>query len=456
MLAMTCLVLAGLCGAFYLGRSSNAPATERSGPHNWPVVNANDASSNLDAAAQMPMGTVPVDRACRVREQLRQLNLSGDNLLPSVCRLARWLEQADEEDLSVALVDGESVVGKKVAETMVPLIFLRWGEIDRVGAMDAMTVYYQSQEGRGEDVINALEPFFNKWAEEDPRAAIDALLGLELPQGTYRPSYAVFSTINERDPHLAATMCLELAKSTDPTRRDFGEMEYHNIMMRLVETDGLERTLIWAQQQPDLSLGTQLLTELTKALLDRKQDKEAVQAFAALRDSTAPSDPDFVKDLSAAMARVDPVRARSWVLTLPSGAARGTGVLAMAQQISEKQSVPQALAWLQGCGSQTDFDGAYEELAKGWPASDPAGKYRCAQGITDPVLRSWLKYQAGFELMQADEPTAVQVLPIGMSVKIKQMQDMMVSYQEEVIALFPGTKASFTVTPQPGIPADEP
>ena len=139
LVGLLCAGIASLSGAFIAGRVSHHTELQASEAGIEEVSQsseqANGSPLERSSAAQFVDRTV--DRRIGVREQLRQLNLSGDNLLPSVCRLAQWLEQADEDDLSVALVDGESVVGKKVADTMVQLIFLRWGEIDRQGALAA-------------------------------------------------------------------------------------------------------------------------------------------------------------------------------------------------------------------------------------------------------------------------------------------------------------------------------
>lgn len=462
------LGLAGLTGAFALGRAS---VEWRSGPGVAPA----EVRENAVVAARPSLGSAPVvgaraelaptvdasqeARVDRVRASLRALNLSKHNLLPSVCRMARWLECADEEALEVALVEGESLVGRKAAETLIPLVFLRWGEIDRDGALDAMSVYYRNRPSeKGGSPYDEITPFFSQWAETDPRAALEALFTVDLPEGMARPQRSVLGEIVERDPHLAATLSVELATSDDKSRQRVGRGAFYSAMMSLRKADGLEQALAWANQQPSSDLRNDLVATLTTGLLDSGEDAEALATYAALGSAPISTDPELLGRVAGAMVRVDPVRAQSWVQSLPSGTARESAVTTMTAQITEKQSAAQALAWLQGCGSQADFDSAYQAISESWPADDPSGKYRCVQAIADPVQRSWRKYDAAFAWMRVDEAAATQALPGGMITKIKQAQSLGGAYRDAMQELFPGAQAqaSFTITPQGSVAADEP
>jgi len=460
------LGLAGLTGAFALGRAS---VEWRSGPGTAPA----EVRGNAGAAARPSLGSAPVvgpraepapiveasqeARVDRVRASLKALNLSKHALLPSVCRMAQWLEAADEEALEVALVEGESIVGRKAAETLIPLVFVRWGEIDRAGALEAMSVYYRNRPSEKDgSPYDEITPFFSQWAETDPRAALEALFTVDLPEGMARPQRSVLDEIGERDPHLAATLSVELATSAEKSRQRVGRGAFYSAMMGLRKADGLEQALAWANQQPSPDLRNDLIATLTTGLLDSGEEAEALAAYTALGSAPISTDPEFFGRVAGAMVRVDPVRAQSWVQSLPSGTARASAVATMTAQITEKQSAAQALAWLQGCGSQADFDNAYQAISKSWPEDDPAGKYRCVQAIADPVLRSWRKYDVAFAWLQADEAAATQALPGGMITKLKQAQSVGGAYRDAMQALFPGVEASFTITPQAGVAADEP
>jgi hypothetical protein len=391
-----------------------------------------------------------------VGEELRALKLSKHDFLPSVCRLAKWLENADEDALGVALVEGESIVGAEATETLIPLIFLRWGEIDRVGALDAMSVYYHNRpDGEGGSPYQEITPFFSQWAREDPRAAMEALFTVDLPEDMMRPMHTVFDEICERDPHLAGRMVVELAASTDEKRREVSVSGFKSVMMELRKVDGTTQALAWAAQQVDPYVRENLISAFTSGLLDCGEDADALLAYRALGSAPITTDLPFVKKVAEAMGRIDSVQARTWVQSLSDGPVRKMAALAIAAQITEKQSAAEALGWLEACGKQAEFDSAYQSLAEGWPAGDPAGKYRCAQGITDRVQRSWLKYQVGFDWLRSDPAAATQALPSGMIAKLRQVTDLASAYRAEMAELFPGTDAVFSINPQAGVAAEE-
>ena len=226
-------------------------------------------------------------------------------------------------------------------------------------------------------------------------------------------------------------------------------------MLALRETDGTERALAWAAQQVDPDVRENLISSLTAGLMDSGADAEAVLAYTALGSAPITTDPVFMARVAGSMGRADLARARSWVPTLQAGYGRAVAAVAIAGQIAEKQSAAQALEWLQGCGSQADYDSAYQTLAGAWPADDPAGKFRCAQGISDPVQRSWTKYQVGFEWMRRDEAAAVQALPRGMAAKLTQVMAIAAANREEVAELFPGVDAVLNLNAQFDVPQVE-
>ena len=109
------LFLAGICVSFALGRASvRSGRATQAGPELQTGVAAFRGS--LPAVKQPAAPSAPTSkeaRTNRVREDLRGLRLSHDNRLRGMCGLARWLDQANAEDLRMALSEGDSVLGQR-------------------------------------------------------------------------------------------------------------------------------------------------------------------------------------------------------------------------------------------------------------------------------------------------------------------------------------------------------
>lgn len=342
-----------------------------------------EAAKEEAAAERTPDALEILEQALREEDpvkRLRGLLAALDNLTPeNVEQVARMLENTPEAGYEGRLLG--FLVGK-------------WASFDPEGAL--AYAHDSGDERRG---LWLTMSALRSWAETDHSAALDWVQGQELGEraGFYIPG--IINGWAARDPQGATQYVLA--------------MEDERLQRRAME--GIARELAGKPADAIVALLNQIPTDqdrtnLSAALasqMGRTNPELGVELFSLL-------DPQFssqqaLRNFVSSWAMTNPQEASDWVLKLPEGQAKATGIAQVVGQWAERNPVA-AGEWLNQMPSSPDLDPAVANYASRVVRTDPAMALSWAQTITNPEMRNEVMVELASRWVVRDRESALQLM----------------------------------------------
>lgn len=245
-------------------------------------------------------------------------------------------------------------------------------------------------------VRDQVEPeILDHLAIKDPAGAVD--FARALPAGSRRDTALsiVAARLKAADAPLLASLAAEIPLDVGNTRL----FNVYDTWMGFDASAAMRDIFSKLESNPFESAEKQPIEEMLN-LLWRFHSKESAAALAKVPDSSENALRDrFLTDASARIGSEDSVKARSWVETLPPGAAREAAFQGIA--IGWARSAANAAAeWLQGLPAGPDRTAAITGFVGATFDKDPAGAMSWVRSIPDPdagesaLSNAWQRWAA--------------------------------------------------------------
>ncbi len=243
---------------------------------------------------------------------------------------------------------------------------------------------------------------FQAWARRDRDAAMAAASSLEDRRARSAAMLGVVSQLAIEDPQAALGWL-------DGQSQDADVKQSRNQILNQILSEDPDAVLRYVDSQSDSVAVRGILEGINFQQLGHSGDFERIESTLLWLDEVATGQTHTQKtaELVRAMVQADPERARSFVETMPAGAARMQSISALAQSLGE-QDIELALGFYQSLTYEDEREQARSSLSWQLVQNDFERAKEIVLTGSDPALAEQLAGQVAQQLSDDDIGTALE------------------------------------------------
>ena len=231
-----------------------------------------------------------------------------------------------------------------------------------------------------------------KWAQVDPKLAMDFLEKQKDPGAKFGGYRSVLSTWTKNNPQEAIAWAeangvqqpAEGAEGGNPGQGNQGNWAMAGIVAQLAKTD-VSWALRLTESQPFSMARGRMIDSLADQLVSQKGDTAAREAAMGISDENLRA--SMVARLTGQLARKDPAAAEQWVMSMPAGDTRKKAMSEFIGQLADKDPTA-AATFLTKIPPSVESDDSRARLAQNVVRKDPETALAWAGSITDEKMRT--------------------------------------------------------------------
>ena len=350
-----------------------------------------DVSGWSEAYAQENSAEAPLAGSSPV--QLLKQSLNEEDPILRMKNLLSALENLGPENVEDFANAKATVSGREHGQLLTYFIH-EWASFDPQGA-----VAFAQEQSNGRQSIWLTSTAMRSWGKEDPEAALTFLETQELATDNSFLLPGMISGWADADPLAAAQYALSIEDERIRRRSTWG-------VAREMAGQDVEQIKNTLNSLPNTDQQAELLAAITSQL-----SRENPQGSLTLLQEMDPelSNARAVEELIEGWVDNDPAAASQFVLQLPAGEERTSGMVSLIDRWSRQDPV-QAGEWLNQFPPSEELDQPVAAYVTRVQRNDPEGALSWASSITDPATRDELMVEVATRWMVRDETSAAAYL----------------------------------------------